>query len=379
MSGSIHRPGDRIRKWLIAGFLFLSVTGSYGQDNRLSFRYDSIPFRDMIDTLEKRVPYKFYFADEWSDSLYLNVNSTEVTFEEFLNRTLGPAGFSFIITDDSKVILFKGSSVKTNFREEFIGYLERRRVKAEVQDFVPPAVKEKESTISDEYRIFRIGQPAAGQNAANAVLSGRVADTEDGRGISGVIVYIEKLKIGAMTNDDGYYSVILPRGQYQVEFRMIGMQTARRNIVLYSGGTLNIGMQESTSEVEAVVITGNRSNIVRDVRTGIEKINIKMLKQIPMGLGEADVLKSSLLLPGVQTVGEASAGFNVRGGSTDQNLVFLNNAPIINTSHFFGFFSAFNSDLVSDVTLYKSGMPAKFGGRLSSVMDIAPAEGNREK
>jgi hypothetical protein len=379
MSASIYRPGNRIRKWLIAGFFFISVVGSNAQDNRLTLRFDSIAFRDLVDTLEERVPYKFYYADEWSDSLYLNVNSTDATLEEFLNRTLRPAGFSFFITADNKVILSKGSSVKTSFREEFMGYIERTLKKGEDQDYNPPAVKEKESVISDEYRIFRIGQPAAGKNSASAVLSGRVTGTEDGRGVGGVIVYIEKLKMGAMTNDAGYYSVNLPKGQYQVEFRMIGMQTARRNIILYSGGTLNIDMHESTSEVEAVVITGNRSNIVRDVRTGIEKINIKMLKQIPMGLGEADVLKSSLLLPGVQTVGEASAGFNVRGGSTDQNLVFLNNAPIINTSHFFGFFSAFNSDLVSDVTLYKSGMPAKFGGRLSSVMDISPAEGNKEK
>jgi len=379
MSGSRYRPGNRVRKWLIAGFLFISVIGSYGQDNRLTLRLDSIAFRDFVDTLERRVPYKFYFAAEWSDSLFLNVNSSDVTFEELLNQTLRPAGFSFLITGDNKVILSKGTPVKTSFREEYIGFLESNRTKGDIQAFVPPAVKEKESTISDEYRIFRIGQPASGQNSSNAVLSGRVVSTEDGKSVSGVIVYIEKLKMGAMTNDAGYYSVILPKGQYRVEYRMIGMETARRNIVLHSSGTLNIDMNESTSEVEAVVITGNRSNIVRDVRTGIEKINIKMLKQIPMGLGEADVLKSSLLLPGVQSVGEASAGFNVRGGSTDQNLVFLNNAPILNTSHFFGFFSAFNSDLVSDVTLYKSGMPAKFGGRLSSVMDIAPAEGNKEK
>ncbi|HSO77623.1 MAG TPA: carboxypeptidase-like regulatory domain-containing protein, partial [Bacteroidales bacterium] len=258
MSGSMYRPGDRIRKWLIAGLFLISVTWSYGQDNRLTLRFDNISFRDLVDTLEKRVPYKFYYADEWADSLYLNINLADVTFEEVLNRSLRPAGFSFIITAGNKVILSKGSSVKTSFRDEYIGYLERNLTNMEAQDFVPPAVKEKESAISDEYRIFRIGQPASGQNASNAVLSGRVISTEDGKSVNGVIVYIEKLKMGAMTNDAGYYSVILPKGQYRVEFRMIGMQTARRNIVLYSSGTLNIDMNESTSEVEAVVITGNR-------------------------------------------------------------------------------------------------------------------------
>jgi hypothetical protein len=112
---------------------------------------------------------------------------------------------------------------------------------------------------------------------------------------------------------------------------------------------------------------------------GVEKINVKMLKQIPMGMGEVDVFKSSLLLPGVQSVGEASSGYNIRGGSADQNLILLNGAPIINPSHFFGFFSAFNSDMIEDVTLYKSGIPAKYGGRVSSVMDIVLKEGSKQK
>ncbi|MDZ7633427.1 MAG: TonB-dependent receptor [Bacteroidales bacterium] len=181
-----------------------------------------------------------------------------------------------------------------------------------------------------------------------------------------------------MTNEAGYYSITLPRGQYQIEYRMMGMKTTRRNVIVYSNGILDVGMDDDENLMEAVIVTATRDNI-KDVRTGTELINVKMLRQIPMGLGEADIIKSSLLLPGVQTVGEASAGFNVRGGSTDQNLVLLDYAPVINTSHMFGFFSAFNPDLVTDVTLYKSGMPAKYGGRLSSVMVINPSAGNREK
>ena len=374
-----HRSCSWIRKGLIAISLLMTVCSSYGQDNNLTVQFDGILFRDLVDTLEKIVPYKFYYSDKWVDSLSITVNSSNNTFEGLLGQILNKEGFSFIITEDNKVILSKDHPIKTNFRKDYLEYLERNLIKSDTSKYLQPVLKAKENAISDEYRVFKIGQPAFGVMSGNAILSGTVVNTDDGKNVNGVIVYVEKLKAGAMTNDAGYYSITLPKGQYQVEYRMIGMQTARRNIRMYSSGILNIEMQESTSEVEAVVVTGNRNNTVRDVRTGIEKINIKMLKQIPMGLGEADVLKSSLLLPGVQTVGEASAGFNVRGGSTDQNLVFLNNAPIINTSHFFGFFSAFNSDLVSDVTLYKSGMPAKYGGRLSSVMEIIPAEGNKEK
>ncbi|MCJ7820778.1 MAG: TonB-dependent receptor, partial [Bacteroidales bacterium] len=374
-----QQPGSWIRKGLIIGAFFMIQLSARSQDNNITVRFDSILFRDLADTLENIVPYKFYYPDTWVDSLAVSVNLTNASVRELLEQVLNKEGFSFIITDENQVIISKDYSVKTNFSTEYLGYLESRRMKSDTSEYLLPAIKEKKSTISDEYRIFRIGQPASGNKSGVAVLSGTVISTEDSKSVNGVIVYVEKLKAGAMTNENGAYALSIPKGQYQVEYRMVGMQTARRNIKIYSDGVLNVEMAESTNEVEAVVVTGNRSNSVRDVRTGIEKINLKMLRQIPMGLGEADVLKSSLLLPGVQTVGEASAGFNVRGGSADQNLVFLNNAPVINTSHFFGFFSAFNSDLVSDVTLYKSGMPAKYGGRLSSVMEITPAEGNREK
>ena len=160
---------------------------------------------------------------------------------------------------------------------------------------------------------------------------------------------------------------------------MVGLRQTIRNVVIYSDGILDVEMSERTNQLNEVIVSANRENIVRNVRMGIEKINIKMLKQIPMGMGEVDVFKSSLLLPGVQSVGEASNGYNIRGGSADQNLILLNSAPIINPSHFFGFFSAFNSDIIEDVTLYKSGIPARFGGRVSSVMDIALKEGSKEK
>ena len=239
-------------------------------------------------------------------------------------------------------------------------------------------MKQEKDKVSDEYKIFKIGKSSAGKRAT-AILSGTIANPVDGRHINGVIVYVEKLKAGVLTNDSGYYSINLPKGQYQIEYRMIGMKTARRNVIIYSDGVLDVKMVDKENLLNTVFVLASRNNTVRDVRTGIEKINLKMLKQIPMGLGEVDIIKSTLLLPGIQTVGEASGGFNVRGGSADQNLVFLNNAPIINTFHFFGFFSAFNSDLVKDVTLYKSGVPAKYGGRLSSVMVISSADGNKEK
>jgi hypothetical protein len=369
---------NRFRKGLLSGLFLLSISTLYCQYENITVGFDRILFHEFADTMERIIPVRFYYSDKWTDTLFLSVKSSNSTFNELMNSSIKKYGFSFFITDDDKVILSKDYTIKTNFRKEYLNHLKQVFEKADTSEYVRPAVKEEKSMISDEYRLFKIGRQVSGMKGKNVVLSGNIINSADGKYVSGAIVYIEKLKAGVITNEAGYYSITVPSGQYQIEFRMLGMKTARRNVMIFSGGVLDVAMDESTSELDAVMVTGNRSN-VREIRAGIEKINGKMLKQIPMGFGEADLLKSSLLLPGVQTVGEASAGFNVRGGSTDQNLIFLNNAPILNPSHLFGFFSAFNSDLISDVMLYKSSIPAKYGGRLSSVMEIIPSEGNKEK
>lgn len=368
-----------MRKSLLITVLLGVSTFLQGQENNLTFQFKNILFKDFVDTVERRVPVRIYYSPRWTDSLYLDVSAENATVEGVLDKTLRRDGLLFMITPDNRIILSKGYAIKTGFSREYETYMRERYAEAASAEFIRPAMQEEESTVSDDYRLFRIGRPSAGRIPDRVTLSGVVRDAADGTGMQSVVVYVDKLRTGAMTNSTGFYSISLPPGQYRIEYRMMGMKSATRNVLIYSDGSLDVSLSESPSEIDAVVISANRENNVRNTRMGTEKISVKMLRQIPLGLGEADLLKSTLMLPGIQTVGEASGGFNVRGGSTDQNLVLLNYAPIINSSHFFGFFSAFNSDLITDVTLFKSGMPAKYGGRLSSVMEIVPAEGNREK
>ncbi|MRR23637.1 hypothetical protein EG830_11735, partial [bacterium] len=374
-----QREEMMMRKSLFITFLLGIPLFMQGQDNNLTFQFSRILFNDFVDTVEKRVPVRIYYSPRWTDSLYLEVSAENATVEGLMDKTLRRDGLLFMITPDNRIILSKGYSIKTGFAREYETYMRERYAEAASADFLRPSAKEEESTVSDDYRLFRIGRSSAGKMPERVTLSGVVRDAADGTGMQSVVVYVDKLRTGAMTNSTGFYSISLPPGQYRIEYRMMGMKSATRNVLIYSDGSLDVTLTESPSEIDAVVISANRENNVRNTRMGTEKISLKMLKQIPLGLGEADLLKSTLMLPGIQTVGEASGGFNVRGGSTDQNLVLLNYAPIINSSHFFGFFSAFNSDMITDVTLFKSGMPAKYGGRLSSVMEIVPAEGNREK
>lgn len=349
------------------------------QENKLSFRFSHVLFRELADTIEKTIPVRIYYSDKWVDSLYLDVRADNDSLKNLFDKSLKNTGFFFIITDDNKLILTKGYPIKTTFNREYYEHLRKNALKQDtVRYFQTPADKEEEA-INDDYRIFKIGKPSSSQAGGTAFISGTIINPQTGEPIPGVIVYVAKLKAGAVTNQAGYYSLELPLGQYQIEYRMIGFKSAKRNVILYSNGILDVGMVLSTNLLREVIVSANKENNVQNLKIGIEKISIKMMKQIPMGIGEADIFKSSLLLPGVQSVGEASGGYNIRGGSTDQNLILFDGAPIINPSHFFGFLSSFNSDIIEDVTLYKSGIPARYGGRVSSVMDITLKEGSRER
>ncbi|HLX91109.1 MAG TPA: TonB-dependent receptor, partial [Puia sp.] len=175
------------------------------------------------------------------------------------------------------------------------------------------------------------------------------------------------------------FSLTLPRGRHTIRISSVGMKDTKREVVVYSDGKLNIEMQDFVQSLKAVIVGAEKTSNIRGLQMGVERLNIKMIKQVPVVFGEADVLRTVLTLPGVTSVGEASTGFNVRGGSADQNLILFSDATIYNPSHLFGFFSAFNPDVVKDVELYKSSIPEKYGGRLSSVLDVTAREGNRKK
>ena len=369
----------RMKKLLYIVLLVFLVNKAESQDNRLSLQFRQILFKDLADTIEKTIPVKIYYTNKWVDSLFLNIKSENESLSTLLDKSISKSGLSFIITDDNKIILSKGYTIKTNFKKEYLEYLERNQARIDTTNYARSAPKTEDILINDEYKVFKVGNPSGASTDGKAVLSGTITNPSTGEALVGVVVYVEKLKVGAVTNGVGFYSVELPKGQYQVEYRMVGMRQTVRNIIIYSDGILNVVMYENTNQLNEVIVSANRENQVQNARMGIEKINVKMLKQMPMGMGEVDLFKSSLLLPGVQSVSEASSGYNIRGGSADQNLILLNSAPIINSSHFFGFFSAFNSDMIEDVTLYKSGIPAKYGGRVSSVMDIDLKQGSKEK
>jgi hypothetical protein len=211
-------------------------------------------------------------------------------------------------------------------------------------------------------------------------LSGTVKDAATGEQLIGTTIKIKELpQSGTITNSYGFYSIYAPEGDYTLQVSYIGYQSVEQKVSLHRDQNINITLSAYGS-LKEVVISANRPNNdnIASPQMGVEKLNMAQINQVPVLLGERDILKTLSLLPGVKSSGEGNTGFYVRGGAADQNLILLDEATVYNASHFFGFFSTFNSDAVKDVSLYKGGMPAEFGGRLSSVLDIKMNEGNNK-
>ncbi|MCB0398530.1 MAG: TonB-dependent receptor [Winogradskyella sp.] len=208
-------------------------------------------------------------------------------------------------------------------------------------------------------------------------LSGTITDGKTNETLIGVNILIPEIQSGTMTNEYGFYSITIPEGTYSIQISYLGFKTITETIVLNTNTSKNFQLQEAAESLDEVVITENVEQLnIRKPQMSVNALSIKTIKQMPVVLGEVDVIKSITLLPGVTNAGEGSSGFNVRGGAADQNLILLDEATIFNSSHLFGFFSVFNPDAIKDLKLYKGGIPAKYGGRVSSVLDIYQKEGN---
>jgi len=210
-------------------------------------------------------------------------------------------------------------------------------------------------------------------------ISGIVSEKTSNETLIGVNILFPELNTGTTTNEYGFYSITLPKGTYKIIVSYVGFDNINDTISLTENITKTFSLSETTENLDEVVIKENIEKLnIRKPQMSINVLTSNSIKQIPVVLGEADVIKAITLLPGVTNAGEGSSGFNVRGGSADQNLILLDEATIYNSSHLFGFFSVFNPDAIKDLKLYKGGIPARYGGRVSSVLDIYQKEGNNK-
>lgn len=214
----------------------------------------------------------------------------------------------------------------------------------------------------------------------NYVLNGVIKDESTGETLIGASVQVNGASsLGTVTNAYGYYSLSVPPGVYELVYSYVGYQSITKNLSVASNATQNVSLSSSNQLTEVIVTEEKRNNNIENPLMGVQKLNVKEINSIPVLFGERDILKTLQLLPGIKSAGEGNSGFYVRGGSTDQNLILLDEAPVYNASHLLGFFSTFNSDAIKDVSVYKGGMPAQYGGRLASVLDIKMNDGNKKE
>lgn len=330
----------------------------------------NLTFKEFVSRTEKLLPVKFFYKEEWVRNLRLKGYPDCSSLPCVLNNLFRGTSLYYIIEESGNIVITNNYEVK--IASAPVGNNSK---------FLPPT---DYSTSSDNTLItgnasVAVGNPAEKNNSGNVVISGYIFNKDTKEPVSGVTVFIQKLSIGTISNEYGFYTLTLPRGVYLLKFSFIGMREKTVNLNLYGTGELNVDMNSVLIPLKDAVVSAQKSVTLQRFEVGAEKINITSFKLLPTSLGESDIIKSVLLIPGVQSVGEGSAGFNVRGGSADQNLILLYGAPIYNSSHFFGFFSAVNSDIIKDVTLYKGGIPSRYGGRISSVLDIGSKEGNRRE
>ncbi|WP_297704644.1 TonB-dependent receptor [uncultured Eudoraea sp.] len=211
-------------------------------------------------------------------------------------------------------------------------------------------------------------------------VSGTITEASSNETLIGVTLLVPEINTGVTTNDYGFYSLTLPEGEYQIRISYLGYQEIVQTISLTKDLRINFEMFEEVEQLDEVVVTEDVEKVnIRKPQMSVNSLSVQTIKKIPVVLGEADVIKSLILLPGVTSAGEASSGYNVRGGAVDQNLILLDEATIFNSSHLFGFFSVFNPDAIKDVKLFKGGIPSRYGGRVSSVLEIFQKEGNSKK
>jgi CarboxypepD_reg-like domain/TonB-dependent Receptor Plug Domain len=351
--------------------LFLTFSVVHSQEKYIiDWDFTGQSFKDFVLKAESRYPIKFFYNEEWIQNLTLGSYGDRRMLNEILDTLFRGDSIYYYIRKSGNIILTKNFAIKT---------LEEKEV--DNRSYIPGIDYSDNGDVNGigENLVVDIGNPSDRNKPGNVTISGNITNHDTKETVAGVTVHIPKLSAGTISNAYGFYTLSVPRGSYSVRFSFIGMKDKTIDLNLYNSGELNLEMTGILIPLKEAVITAEKDITLQRLEVGVEKINITSFRMMPTSMGESDITKSVLLIPGVHSVGEGSAGFNVRGGSADQNLILLYGAPVYNSSHFFGFFSAINPDIIKDVTLYKGGIPGRYGGRLSSVLDILPRDGNRRE
>ncbi|MBK8808817.1 MAG: TonB-dependent receptor [Bacteroidales bacterium] len=333
----------------------------------------TILFKTYIAKLTESAAYRVFYKHQELDTLQVKSNEVDGSVEKVLETVLKKYDFNFFVSDNKDIFITKNYDIIVSLPLYFYELDDNKAEDNSESSFLYEKPKPKSRQLTSTKIIGDIAQK---NNGTKAAIRGRIIDNNTGEPLIGAVVWSLTEKKGTVTDFNGNYLLELPKGKHSLEIRSVGKETINQDLVMYAEGSLDFTMDEAVTQLADIRVVAEKFKNVEGLQMGLEKVTVSTIKQLPTTMGETDVLKVALLLPGVQSVGEGAAGFNVRGGSVDQNLILFDQAPIFNTSHLFGFFSVFNPDIINDFVLYKSAVPAKFGGRLASVFEVTSSSGN---
>ncbi len=312
--------------------------------------------QELIEGLEDKYNLEFRYIDQWLANIKLEKDYANTKLDHALNDILLDTEISYVIFYNYYIILYKNPQADIE--------------KQKIRQFLSES-QSTNATVIGSVEHFELGKQAK--------LNGTIRDIKTGDVIIGASVIIEELGTGTVSDINGKFSIAVSPGKYNVIVKYVNYDTEQISLNIVSDGRYDVELFESSITLEDVTIYSEAEDSnVSSTQSGTEMMSIEAIKELPTFLGEVDVIKSIQLLPGVTSVGEGATGFNVRGGSVDQNLVMLEGTQVFNYSHLLGFFSAFNPATVDDITLYRGGIPAKYGQRLSSILDVSMKDGNRD-
>ncbi|MDX5422101.1 MAG: TonB-dependent receptor, partial [Hymenobacteraceae bacterium] len=311
----------------------------------LTANYKGKPLQEVLQEIQQQHSLRIFYQPEWVEQVRVTQTFEREPLPSALRQLLEMAQLSFVFYDSQTIVLVPLSAA---------GVFQIDTASTE------PATG-----------IAGIGR--------TVTLSGYVRSAKTGEPFIGATVLLEEAKKGTVADERGFYTLTVPAGDYTLRVRAVGMTEDKRRVRLQQSRTMNVELFEVSNQLREVQVSAKApDHNVESLEMGVARLSIQEVKKMPMFLGEVDVVRSVIALPGVTTVGEGASGFNVRGGSIDQNLVLQDQAPLFSSSHLFGFFSVFNPDMVKDVTLFRGGIPARYGGRISSVLDVELKEGNKK-
>lgn len=368
-----------MKNLLIAILLLLFSVAVFGQqaNSIISCHFKDVPFTEFCKSISKKSSVKIYYQEKWIKNLKVTLDTDSITVIAAIAEALKGKGLD--VSDwHGDLVIMPGEKLLTSLPD----YNLKKKDNNSIDEGPLSKTKSEERYMTgrkgDVLQTIRIGQKNISSAGTKSRITGRILDEETGEPLFNASIYIEELQIGAVSDINGFVSLLVEPGKYNARFEYLGYTRGKYQLEILSDGNFSINLSKSAIMMKEVVVYGDRQGNIRVKDPGLEKLSIKTIRELPMMMGERDILKVSATLPGIVSVGEGSAGLNVRGGGSDQNAFYINKIPIYNTSHLFGFFPAFNSDIIKDFSIYKGHIPAQYGGHLSSVFNIITRQGNRK-